>query len=99
MSPLQRFACVAAAVVAATVASTAPAVAQEAAAAQPAPVRIELRQGGLVANVFRPKAEARYPGVMVLGGSGGGLSACTEEHAEALARRGLVAMNLAYFGM
>lgn len=63
------------------------------------PVRLELRQGGLVANVFRPPVEERYPAVVVLGGSGGGISACNEEYAQALARRGMVAMDLAYFGM
>jgi len=63
------------------------------------PVRLELRQGGLVANVYRPSIEARYPAVVILGGSGGGISACNEEYAQALARRGMVAMDLAYFGM
>jgi len=98
MSPARCFVWIAA-TLAGVVASSAPTVAQQAVAPEPQPLRIELRQGGLVANVFRPAKEARYPAVLVLGGSGGGLSACTEEHAEALARRGMVAMDLAYFGM
>lgn len=72
-------------------------------ATAPAPdvkvVRLELRQPGLVANVLRPAADTRHPAVMLLGGSGGGFSACAETHADLLARRGLVVMHLAYFGL
>ena len=70
-----------------------------AAAAAEDVVRLQLREPGLAANVFRPSIEARYPAVLLLGGSGGGFSSCAETLADLLARRGLVVMHLAYFGV
>jgi dienelactone hydrolase len=51
---------------------------------------------GLVGNLFTPAGEAG-PGVVVLGGSGGGLMWCNNV-AGLLASRGFCALALAYFG-
>jgi dienelactone hydrolase len=50
---------------------------------------------GLVATLFTPGGEACRPGVLVLGGSDGGVP---EEEAAVLASHGLVTLATAYFG-
>lgn len=59
---------------------------------------IEVREGGLVADVFAPSAPGPHPAVLLLGGSGGGIG-WQRYMGELLAQRGFVAMALAYFGM
>jgi dienelactone hydrolase len=60
-------------------------------------VRIEeLRGDGLVATVFLPLERLPAPGVLVLGGSEGGLAVAAET-AALLASHGFVSMGLAYF--
>ncbi len=59
--------------------------------------RIDVSGDGLVAHLFRPSAPGRYPGVLLVGGSDGGIGG--QEMAELLAGRGIAAMALAYFGM
>jgi acetyl esterase/lipase len=58
-------------------------------------VRSEVRDDGLVATLFHHEDGAR-PGVILLGGSGGGLSI---EHPALLASRGYAVMSLGYFAM
>ncbi len=60
--------------------------------------RFEVREGGLVANLWLPAGEGPFPGVLLLGGSGGGID--WQDHVgEQLAGRGFVALALAYFGL
>jgi dienelactone hydrolase len=60
--------------------------------------KTEIREGGLVANLWRPAGEGPHPGVLLLGGSGGGIG--WQDHVgELLAERGYAALALAYFGL
>ena len=62
-------------------------------------VRVErVCDGGLVATLFLPGRDRPAPGVMVLGGSEGGISSA-EETAALLASRGFAALAVAYFGV
>lgn len=100
MRTLRRLVRVAALLLVGAAALVVSARAHEAAAPnQPPPLRIGLRQGGLVANIFSPAAAARCLAVLLLGGSGGGISTCTETIAQLLAGQGIVTMDLAYLGM
>jgi dienelactone hydrolase len=56
--------------------------------------RVPVRDHGLVATLFRPDTDGSHPGVLVVGGSDGGLS---EGLAALLASRGFAALALAYF--
>ncbi len=56
--------------------------------------RISVREAGLRGSLFIPSGGGRHPGVMVLGGSGGGLH---EGTAAFLASKGYAALALAYF--
>jgi dienelactone hydrolase len=58
--------------------------------------RTEVREDGLVGTLFEPPGAGPHPVVLVLMGSGGGLS---EQRAALLASRGWAALALAYFGM
>jgi dienelactone hydrolase len=58
--------------------------------------RTEVRERGLVGTLFEPADVGPRPGVIVLGGSGGGLS---ESLAALLGSRGVAALALAYFAM
>ncbi len=58
--------------------------------------RTEVTGGGLVGTLFEPPGPGPHPVVMVLLGSGGGLS---EQRAALLASRGFAALALAYFSM
>lgn len=76
---------------------TGPAAAQSSAPAPPDPVRVEVREPGLVANLHIPiGAQAPSPAILVLGGSEGGI-ASADGLARRLAREGYVAMAVAYF--
>ena len=55
-----------------------------------------VRDGGLVGVLCRPRAGAPAPGVLLLGGSEGGLH---ERDAQVLAGHGFTVLALAYFGM
>jgi hypothetical protein len=57
-----------------------------------------VRENGLIATLFEPVQTGRYPGILVLGGSEGGLRTA-EPRAALLASRGYTAMALAYFGV
>ena len=60
--------------------------------------RLDVTEKGLVAHVFKPATKGPHPAVMLLGGSGGGIG-WQDQMADILARRGFVAMSVAYFGM
>ncbi len=60
----------------------------------PGVARTPVREDGLVGTLFLPGGPGPYPGVVVLGGSGGGLS---EGTAALLASHGLATLALAYF--
>ena len=57
--------------------------------------RVEARERGLVGTLLLPPGEGPHPGVIVLGGSSGGLR---EPVAALLASHGCAALALAYFG-
>ncbi|MGO9606773.1 MAG: acyl-CoA thioester hydrolase/BAAT C-terminal domain-containing protein [Candidatus Binataceae bacterium] len=58
-------------------------------------VREEVREDGLVASFFHP-AGGPHPGIILLGGSGGGLA---EDHPALLASHGYAVLSLGYFAM
>jgi len=57
-------------------------------------VRIPLREDGMTGFLYCPAKGGPFPGVMILGGSGGGLY---EWLAQAVASNGFAALSLAYF--
>ena len=57
--------------------------------------RIPLEQDGLYGFLYSPDSEGPHPGVIILGGSNGGLY---EWLAQAFASNGFAALTLAYFG-
>ena len=60
--------------------------------------KIEVRDGGLVANLWIPEGKGPFPGLLLLGGSGGGMG-WQDEVGELLASRGFLSLALAYFGL
>lgn len=60
--------------------------------------RTPVHDQGLVGVLFHPQGQGPYPGVLVVGGSGGGL-AWSEEMAALLASHGFAALALAYFAL
>jgi len=58
--------------------------------------RSEIREEGLVGTFFKPEGEKPAPGVLILGGTEGGLN---EPKAALLANRGYATLTLAYFGL
>jgi dienelactone hydrolase len=58
----------------------------------------DVREEGLVGKFFRPQGNGPHPGLLVVGGSGGGL-AWSEEMAAMFASHGFAAMALAYFAI
>lgn len=67
-------------------------------AAAPAQEVRPVEAEGLVAKLYLPAGEGPHPGVLVLGGSGGGIG-WQEGTAAVLAEHGFAALALAYFGM
>lgn len=57
-----------------------------------------VESGRLVANVHLPAGEGPFPGVLLVGGSGGGIE-WQDQIGALLAEKGFVALALAYFGM
>ncbi len=66
----------------------------------PSPIdKAALAPGGLVGKLYRPASvEGPLPGVIVLGGSEGGLNPAVSHEARVIARHGFAALQLAYFG-
>jgi dienelactone hydrolase len=61
--------------------------------------KIAVAADGLVGKLYRPAGAAgRLPGVIVLGGSEGGLNPAVSREARLIARRGYAALQLGYFG-
>jgi dienelactone hydrolase len=61
--------------------------------------RTSISTGGLVGKLYRPAgAQGRLPGVIVLGGSEGGLNPAVSHEARLIARHGYAVLQLAYFG-
>ena len=58
----------------------------------------DVRTDGLVGKLFEPKEAGKYPAVLVIGGSGGGM-VWSQGMAGLLASHGFVAFALAYFGL
>ncbi len=56
-----------------------------------------VQSDGLVGKLFLPSKNRKYPGLIVLGGSEGGLSSV--DHAMLLASHGYASLALAYFGV
>jgi dienelactone hydrolase len=61
-------------------------------------VQRRVREQGLVGTFFRPDRDGTYPGVLVMGGSGGGIGGAYWQ-AALLARHGFATLALAYFAM
>jgi dienelactone hydrolase len=59
----------------------------------------DVRERGLYGRFFRPASGGPVPGVLVLGGSDGGLAPYAMREAALLARHGFAALALAYFYM
>lgn len=59
---------------------------------------LEVRDVGLVAKLYEPEKGGPHPGILVLGGSEGGIRSA-EANAALLASRGYAALAVAYFGM
>jgi dienelactone hydrolase len=59
----------------------------------------DVRERGLYGRFFRPATGGPVPGVLVLGGSDGGLAPYATREAALLARHGFAALALAYFYM
>lgn len=59
---------------------------------------IEVRSGGLVADLFVPAGPGPHPAVLLVGGSSGGIG-WQRYMAQLLAERGIAALALAYFGL
>jgi dienelactone hydrolase len=71
---------------------------QERRYAGPAVTRTPIRAEGLVGTLYTPAGADRCPGVLTLGGSGGGFGSA-DPIAALLASRGYTTLALAYFGM
>ncbi|MGA3198364.1 MAG: acyl-CoA thioester hydrolase/BAAT C-terminal domain-containing protein [Halobacteriota archaeon] len=57
-----------------------------------------VRENGLVANFYLPSTSGSHPGIIVIGGAGGGLGS-TSAVGSLLAEQGYAALALAYFGL
>jgi dienelactone hydrolase len=57
-----------------------------------------VRDDGLVANFFRPSTSGKHPGIIVIGGAGGGLGSASTV-GSLLAEGGYATLALAYFGV
>lgn len=66
--------------------------------ADPAPEGRRIIENGLVANYYPPLAEGKHPGILLLGGSEGGLGTGTSRMAKALQEQGYAVLQVSYFG-
>ena len=59
---------------------------------------LDVRENGLIAKLYEPESRGPNPGILVLGGSEGGIGSA-EARAAILASHGYAALALAYFGI
>jgi uncharacterized protein len=59
---------------------------------------VAVRESGLIANFHHPSTPGEHPGIIVMGGAGGGLSSANAV-GSLLAEAGYAALALAYFGI
>lgn len=57
-----------------------------------------IRDGGMIADLYRPVRTGRAPAILLLGRSEGGLGKAAAAQAAALAARGYAVLQLSYFG-
>lgn len=63
------------------------------------PTETAISEDGIVATLYTPTdVSGRLPGVITLGGSGGGLDEPTARYSRLIAQRGYLVLQLAYFG-
>lgn len=65
---------------------------------EPFPTGRRINENGLIANYFPGTGAGKHPGVLVLGGSDGGLSPSVMRMATDLQSRGYSALQVSYFG-
>jgi hypothetical protein len=66
--------------------------------ADPAPEGRRVTENGLVANYYPPTSEGKHPGILLLGGSEGGLGTGGSRMAKALQAKGYAVLHVSYFG-
>lgn len=67
--------------------------------ADPAPQGVRISEAGVFANYFAARGAGKHPGIIVLGGSEGGLGTGSMRVAKALHAHGFDVLQLAYFGV
>jgi dienelactone hydrolase len=72
--------------------------APEVAVADPAHEGRRVAEKGLLANYYPPKGDGKHAGILLLGGSEGGLSPGVNRMAKALQEKGFAVLQVAYFG-
>ncbi len=72
--------------------------APEVTVADPAPEGRRVTENGLIANYYPPTAAGKHPGVLLLGGSEGGLGSGGGRMAKALQAKGYAVLHVSYFG-
>ncbi|MBX9575647.1 MAG: hypothetical protein K2X07_08415 [Caulobacteraceae bacterium] len=65
----------------------------------PGPTGVRIAQPGVFGNYFPARGEGPHPGILLLGGSEGGLGPATLQTALALQDEGFSVLQLAYFGV
>lgn len=65
---------------------------------EPGPTGVRITEAGLVGNYFPAQTQGKAPGLVLLGGSEGGLGRATLHMATILQREGFSVLQLAYFG-
>jgi len=71
--------------------------APEVVVADPSPEGRRVTENGLLANYYPPQGEGKHPGVLMLGGSEGGLGPGVGRMAKALQAKGLAVLHVSYF--
>jgi dienelactone hydrolase len=71
--------------------------APEVVVADPSPEGRRVTENGLLANYYPPQGEGKHPGVLMLGGSEGGLGPGVGRMAKALQAKGFAVLHVSYF--
>jgi dienelactone hydrolase len=64
----------------------------------PGPQGVRVDEAGVYGNFFAPAVGGRHPGILLIGGSEGGLGTGVTRQAKALQADGFAVLNVAYFG-